>query len=245
MPHYFFDRNAITGKEVTLSGDTARHLLTVLRVTAGDEITLCDGQNRSYHCAVTKPLRKENILTASIRDIRDCKTEPPVRVTLYQALPKSEKLDVVVQKCVELGIHAIQPVITARTVARPSNESAKWQRLQKISKSAAEQSMRGIIPRVYEPVTFEAALSAVGSGDGKFHLIAYENECKVSLYEALKGKPATDAGIWVGPEGGFADYEISALRGKGAVTFTLGSRILRTETAGMAALTRVLFLWEG
>lgn len=238
MPKYFI-RSGVMGNSITLTGDDARHLLTVLRVGPGDSVLLCDGAGMDYVCVVQQTDRKANVLVVEVRERQACLSEPPAHVTLYQALPKSDKMDWIVQKCVEMGVSVIVPVMTARVEARVNETKiARWQR---ISASAAQQSMRGMIPQVESPLAFEAAVTK--STSAVLQLIAYENERGVTVRQVLAERSPCETAIWIGPEGGFTDMEITQLRKQGE-TVTLGPRILRTETAATALLAQLWCIWE-
>ena len=156
-------------------------------------------------------------------------------------MPKQDKLELVIQKSVELGVSEIIPVITDRSISRPK-DSGKTERLQKIAESAAMQSERGLIPSVRTPHTLEQAVKEKHSHS--LWLIANESEKTTNLKSIAKPDTSTPVGIWIGPEGGFSPNEINYLANAGAKSFTLGPRILRTETAALVALSQILCLWE-
>jgi 16S rRNA (uracil1498-N3)-methyltransferase len=171
---------------------------------------------------------------------RASQTEPKVKVALYQAWPKAGKMETITQKCVELGIHAIYPVLSARSVSRPDDFSAKRARLNRIAYEAAKQSQRGIIPEVHAL----EELSSVSFEGYELVLLAYEEEKVASRKSVIRGRQIKSAAVIIGPEGGFTPEEAAALQEKGAVSVSLGNRILRTETAGMAVLSMLLYEWE-
>ena len=242
MPKFFFDPAALNGSLVTLRGSEARHMIRVLRMKAGDRVILCDGYKTDYHCAIDYIQVNDGIITLTVEAVRPCEIEPPVRVTLYQGLPKGEKMEWAVQKCVELGIHAIIPVITARTVPQARDFKHKTERCQRVAASAAAQSMRGVIPRVSPPLSYSAA---VRQADQDIHLIAYEKELNCTVKQALRHQRFSSLGLWVGAEGGFTEEEVSVLQSDlAARAVTLGPRVLRAETAGMAALIHILCALE-
>jgi len=238
MPKYFFkpDKPLSIGSGVVLESDTAFHLINVLRVKPGDELTLCDGNNTDFIAAVA-PFSKKTKLTLLVKDITPCTTEPTTKITLYQALPKGDKLDLIIQKTVELGVTEIIPVVTSRSVVKIKDSAKKTERYQRIAESAAGQSMRGIIPKVHEPVNFKDA--SIESAT----FVAYEGEKNLLLKSAMR--PYDKINIWIGPEGGFAPEEILALTERGAIPISLGQRILRTETAAIAAVAQAICLLEG
>ena len=226
-----------SGDTAVLTGQEAHHVARVLRMRVGDDLLLCDGSGTDYGCRIISLTDGE--VQAQVLYRTPTESEPTVQVTLYQGLPKSEKMDLIVQKCVEIGITRIVPVGMARSIVKlNAAEGAKKQaRWQKIAASAAEQSGRGIVPEVAEPISFKQMLAAV----------AEENT--VTFYEG-GGVPLTDlvnestaaVSLVIGPEGGFEESEIEALREKGAHIVTLGKRILRCETAPLVALSVVMQL---
>lgn len=235
MPKYFFNAAKLNGNLINISGDTAHHIVHVLRMKTGDSLVLCDGANTDYFCEISQISKqsKEHVLTLLVNDTQTCITELPFQVTLYQALPKGDKLDLIVQKCTELGISRIVPVETARSVSRLKDIAKKTERYQRIATAAAGQSMRGIIPNIATPIKFEDAVEQI-----------YENETTIVLFEKEKlnsfkhalDSPSKNINIWIGPEGGFLKEEIEILCAKKATTASLGARILRTETAAIATM---------
>ena len=220
MPKYFVD------KDLHLNEETEHHLKRVLRVRIGEIIILCDGKNYDYHMKVISV----NPLKFELKNKIECKTEANCRITLYQALPKSDKLEWVIQKTVELGVYKIVPVITEHCDARINCN--KLSRYQKIAESAAGQSMRGIIPQVYTPVTFDEAIQASNATSTMIaaHEKAELNLCRTDI------NLAKEIGIWIGPEGGFSQKEIKLMEERNFKIVSLGPRILRTETAAIATL---------
>ena len=226
-----------SGDTAVLTGQEAHHVARVLRMRVGDDLLLCDGSGTDYGCRII--LLTDGEVQAQVLYRTPTESEPTVQVTLYQGLPKSEKMDLIVQKCVEIGITRSVPVGMARSIVKlNAAEGAKKQaRWQKIAASAAEQSGRGIVPEVAEPISFKQMLAAV----------AEENT--VTFYEG-GGVPLADlvnestaaVSLVIGPEGGFEESEIEALREKGAHIATLGKRILRCETAPLVALSVVMQL---
>ncbi len=225
------------GDTAVLTGQDAHHVARVLRMRVGEELTLCDGAGTDYVCRITAVDSGE--VQAQVLYRTPTESEPTTAVTLYQGLPKSEKMDLIVQKCVEIGITRIVPVATARSIVKlNAAEGAKKQaRWQKIAASAAEQSGRGIVPEVAEPMSFAAALKEM------------ERENAVVFYEgggeplsALVSEETRQVSLVIGPEGGFEAEEIERLRSVGAAVATLGKRILRCETAPLVALSVVMQL---
>ena len=242
MPKYFFKPQQLHGNTVQLYEETAHHLLHVLRAREGEMIMLCDGAGTDYHATIEQINAKKLLLECKITRQSPSLTEPPTKITLYQGLPKGDKLETIIQKCVELGVYEIIPVVTSRSVARAKNDTKKTIRYQRIAESAAGQSMRGIIPKINEPLNLTAAAQQLENAH--FSLVAYEEEKEYSLKSALSQHLNKNINLWIGPEGGFTKEEIDTLTALGAVTVTLGPRILRTETAAIAILAQVLCLIE-
>lgn len=236
MPKFFVDKNAINGKTAVINGEDAVHISKSLRMRTGESLVLCDCEGTDYHCTIIG--FSEGAVTLSVD--KECPTvsEPDCRVTLYQGYPKADKLELITEKAVELGVSEIVPVLMSRSVARPDEKSAakKSARLQRHALEAAKQSGRGIVPTVSDMINFKELLTRVS-----------QHELAVTCYEA-GGEPlrtfvgnAKDIAIIIGPEGGIAENEISELTEAGAKIVTLGKRILRTETAAIASITAVMY----
>lgn len=226
-----------TEDTAVLTGQDAHHVSRVLRMRVGEELTLCDGAGTDYVCRITALDHDE--VQAQVLYRTPTESEPTTAVTLYQGLPKSEKMDLIVQKCVEIGITRIVPVATARSivklnVAEGIKKQARW---QKIAASAAEQSGRGIVPEVAEPLSFKAALEAMKTENT---VVFYEGGGEA--LSALVNENTRQVSLVIGPEGGFEAEEIQRLREVGATVATLGKRILRCETAPLVALSVVMQL---
>jgi 16S rRNA (uracil1498-N3)-methyltransferase len=234
MPKYFLAPEAFKQGIITVPQETKHHLLRVLRLRPGERVLFCDGQNTDYTCVMLPFVGDE--LRFDVIGKNVCLNEPPYAVTLYQGVPKGDKMDEIVQKAVELGASRIVPLLTARTELPGRDFARRVARWQRIAQSAAGQCMRGIIPLVAEP------LSLIGLKKTEpLWFIAYEGERQTGIPNVLQSRVASDIGIFIGPEGGFAEDEIQTLP---AVPVTLGRRVLRTETAGIAALAQVMCCWE-
>ena len=229
-------------RTLTLDGDMAHYLLHVMRMTPGSELVICDGNNQDYHAVITYANAKKRTCTFSLSLPVPCNTEPVTHVTLYQALPKGDKLDSIIQKCVELGVSRIVPVATARAMAKPKDTEKKTARYQRIAEAAASQSLRGIVPKVCTAMHFNEAVAA-NEATHTLHLVAYENEPLRTVAALSPTRPPGPVAIWIGPEGGFTTEEVATLVAQGATPVSLGRRILRTETAGMAMLAMLSCLW--
>jgi len=237
MPKYFFAPEQLQGDKIILTGETAHHLQHVLRMNIGNQLTLCNGAEVDYISKI-ESLTKTQVTCKIIASLPTV-TEPLVKVKLYQALPKGDKLELIIQKCVEIGIAAIVPVITSRSVVRKI-DAKKLVRYRRIAEAAASQSMRGVIPSIETAVDFNDAIEQMCGTT----IVAYEEETQCTLKREVQQLPQTCINIWVGPEGGFSKEEISALIGRGATTVTLGPRVLRTETAAISMLAQIICLAE-
>jgi 16S rRNA (uracil1498-N3)-methyltransferase len=238
MPKFFAVKDNFINDTVVLRGGDAAHIAGALRGKPGDAIIVCDGLGRDY--AATLASVSPGEVVAVISDEYPSDTEPELKVTLFQALPKGDKFEFVIQKCVELGVYEIVPVITERTVVRLNEKSdKKLERYNSIAEAAAKQCMRGIIPRVRGFVSLaEAAALSAGLGQA---FVAYENEYQLGLKEYLKGGVGTSLGIFIGAEGGFTPEEIAMLKSRNIPSVSLGRRVLRAETAGLAAMAIIMY----
>ena len=233
--HRFFT-SEIQSNTAVVRGDDVKHIAKVLRLRKGDAVQLCDG--RGSECEAVIESIAPDAVVFSTRPWMKAKSEPDVSVTLFQCLPKAGKMETIIQKCVELGARGFVPVQSERCVVvlKPPYEG-RIERWQRVSEEAAKQSKRGRIPEVALP----QALAKLDFSVYDTVLVAYENERTVSLKQALKARPCRKIAIIVGPEGGFSEDEIGILTEKGAVSVSLGTRILRTETAGMAMLAQIMY----
>ena len=243
MNRFFIDPANIVGTKASLYGEDVKHIAAVLRLKAGDQVTLCDGRGNDYTAEINSISKAEvsfNILSAY------CSTaEPKCSITLFQGLPKSGKLETIIQKCVELGISDIVPVVMDRSVVRISKSdfNKKSERYQRVSMEAAKQSRRGIIPAVGQLISSKE----ISSEGFDALLLAYELEREKSIKAVMSSIDASAKriGVIVGPEGGISDDEAEYFSSIGAIPFSLGRRILRTETAGPAITAIILYHMEG
>ena len=232
----FFCEN-ITQGTATITGDDAHHISRVLRMKAGDALSLCDGAGNEYDAVITS-VSPEAVVCA-LGERHASEAESPVRVTLLQCLPKTGKMELIVQKCTELGVFAIVPVVSSRCVVVPNKDyDKKRERYNRVALEAAKQSRRGMIPSVL-PLT---ELKKIDVKAFDLFLVAYEDENTVSLKQALRAaKSPQSIALLIGPEGGLEEAEVAQLVKAGAKSVSLGPRILRTETAGMAMLAQTLY----
>jgi len=235
MPRFFLED--IAGEQAHIQGDDARHITKSLRMREGEELTLCDTKGTDYRCSI-ETLDYEEV-TVRVLEHSPSRSEVSCRIRLYQALPKGEKLEFIVQKATELGADEIVPVVTARCISRPLMRSMekKRERLQKIAYEAAKQSGRGKIPRILPMVNFSEALE--GMKQAELPLLFYE-ESYNPLHTILQGEPASIS-LMVGSEGGFTAKEAVDAQQAGIHLASLGSRILRCETAPVCALSAILY----
>lgn len=236
MANFFVEKRCIFGENAVIEGDEAKHIARVLRMEKGDLITLSAGEGVFYDCEITSVGEKS--LNAHILRQYPAPTEPKLKITLYQGIPKNPKLETIVQKAVEIGAVRIVPTVTSRIVAKAGSEN-KTERLRKIAYEAAKQSKRGIIPEVSSPLSFQDAVDEAAMSDGA--IIPYEEERSLSLKAALHGKEIRSLAVFIGPEGGFEEKEISKAASAGIIPVTLGRRILRTETAGLAVMAAAMY----
>ena len=229
---WFFSETEIPSDTYVLSGDNQKHA-AVLRLRPGETVTVVTPGGEQCTCEMTAAD------TLKIISRQRCENEPNVFVTLYQALPKGDKMDYIVQKCVELGVSRIVPVLTARCVSRPDEKALrkKRERWQKIALQAAMQSRRGIIPEVADCVSFKDAVRLTAANDKTIFFYELGGD---PVREILTDKPQT-IGMFIGSEGGFEQAEADLAIQNGAHAATLGKRILRTETAPLAALSIIMY----
>lgn len=245
MQNFFVTPSQVEGDRVVIDGSDVNHMKNVLRMRCGERLMVSDGNNRRYLCEVAGYEAGEAVLR--ILEEHETDTELPCRISLFQGLPKQEKMELIVQKCVELGVCEIIPTATRRCVVKLDDKKAekKTARWQQIAESAAKQAGRGMIPRVWEPLAYCDALKRARELD--VLLIPYElaegmAETK-RVIDAIE--PGQSVGILIGPEGGFEKEEVRLALETGAREITLGKRILRTETAGLAILSVLMFHLEG
>ncbi len=229
-------------QQIMIEGEDVKHISKVLRLRVGDTIEICDGIKWEY-IAEIQEISKDQV-RASFRERFPSHREASVKVKLYQGIPKAAKMELIIQKTTEMGITEVIPVITKRTIVQlnEKDQAKKNDRWKKIAVEAAKQSKRGILPYIHQPLTFQQALSHGEAND--INIIAYENEdhrgVRSILQEVKPSEPQT-IGIWIGPEGGFEKEEIEAAKEKSIHSVTLGPRILRTETAGLALLSMIMY----
>lgn len=244
MYHFFINQDQVEDDHIRVIGPDVNHIKNVLRMGAGEEVLISNGVDKDYLCEVTSVTSQE--VTARILTVEEGGRELPARITLFQGLPKGDKMELIIQKAVELGAYEIVPVETKRTVVKldKKKEEAKLRRWNAVSESAAKQSKRLIVPEVTGVKSLKEAL--VFSKEFDVTVIPFENAKGMERTREILSqvKPGMNVGIFIGPEGGFEDSEIELSESFGAKTVTLGKRILRTETAGLSVLSVLSYLLE-
>lgn len=244
MHHFFVEPEAVGKNEIRITGSDVNHIKNVLRMSADEELLISDGQGKDYCCIISR--MSETEIIADIKAENAERTELSSRFYLFQGLPKSDKMEFIVQKAVELGAYEIIPFKAKRSVVKLDDKKAdsKIKRWQCISESAAKQSKRGIIPKVKDVMTFKEAVEYAKTFD--MALIPYENfkDMKSTREVIEKIGQNMKVGIFIGPEGGFDSEEVDYAFENGIHPISLGKRILRTETAGLAILSVLMFKIE-
>ncbi len=246
MYQFFVEPEAIAGNRVSITGKDVNHIKNVLRMKEGEELAVSNGvDGKEYRCGILS-LGEDEIL-CELRFVKEDAVELPVKVYLFQGLPKSDKMELIIQKAVELGVYEVIPVATKRAVVKldAKKEKSKLMRWQAIAEAAAKQSKRACIPQVASLMSFKEAVQKAGKMDAK--LIPYEMAEDMShTRELIKAiKPGQSVAVFIGPEGGFSEEEIELAESNGVCPVTLGKRILRTETAGMTMLSILMYELEG
>lgn len=244
MHHFFVAPEQVKGEKVLVTGSDVNHMKNVLRMKPGEKLEISDGSSSNYICSIETFEEERAVLAICERQEAD--RELSSRLYLFQGLPKADKMELIIQKAVELGAFAVIPVATKRAVVRLDEKRAekKRQRWQAIAEGGAKQSGRTRIPEVYPVMDFKEALAFAEGLD--IGLIPYElaegMEETRDLISSIE--PGSSVGIFIGPEGGFETREVEAAMEKGIHPVTLGKRILRTETAGLAMLSVLMFHLE-
>lgn len=244
MYRFFSLEETFTKETIELTGEDVNHIKNVLRMKIGEEIQISNGQDKECICTI-ESMEKDKII-AKIVDVIGTSSELPVKITLYQGLPKGDKVEYIIQKAVELGAHRVVLVDTKRTVVKLDAKKAdkKIERYNAIALSAAKQAKRSLVPKVEGVMSFKEALKE--AKDMGEIIIPYENAKGISyareVIKGLKGKESI--GVLIGPEGGFTEEEVEQAMEHGAKCITLGKRILRTETAALTALSILMFELE-
>ena len=247
MYQFFVETNQIdiNNKSVIITGTDVNHIKNVLRMKIGEEIAVSNGQDgKEYRCGIAA--LEEDCVRCELRFIKEDGVELPSKIYLFQGLPKADKMELVIQKAVELGVYQVIPVAAKRCVVKLDDKKAKSKiaRWQGIAEAAAKQSKRGIIPQVADVMTFPQAVQMASSMGVK--LIPYELAEGMNKTKEIIGnlKAGQDIAIFIGPEGGFDEKEVELALNNGIEPITLGKRILRTETAGFTVLSWIMYQLE-
>lgn len=241
MPKFFVDQTAIKENMIEVVGNNFNHIKNVLRLSVDDEIIINDGQGYDYKCIIST--MDQNGICASIKEKLESTAEPFTKITLFQSLIKGEKMEWVIQKAVEIGVHEIVPLLTTRCVVKLEGDkkiAAKIDRWNKIAEAAAKQSGRGVVPVVHKPLEMDKAIQYIENHDLK-GFIPYEKESELGMRGVLQSQSCERFGILIGPEGGFTEEEVTMALSHQIQPITLGKRILRSETASLVALTSILY----
>ncbi|MBR4981262.1 MAG: 16S rRNA (uracil(1498)-N(3))-methyltransferase [Lachnospiraceae bacterium] len=246
MYQFFVEPSQIQGTRVVITGNDVNHIKNVLRMQPGEEIAVSNGEDgKEYRCGI-ETLGEDEIV-CSLRFVKEDGVELSSKIYLFQGLPKADKMELIVQKAVELGVYEIIPVSTKRAVVKLDEKKAKSKiaRWQTISEAAAKQSKRRIVPQIHAVMSFKEAVNY--AKDMPVKLIPYElAEGMEKTRELISNlKPGEDVAIFIGPEGGFEESEIQIALENRIEPITLGKRILRTETAGFTVLSWIMYQLEG
>ncbi len=245
MYQFFIEPSGIQGGQITITGSDVNHIKNVLRMRAGEKIAaVSEAEGRKYLCEIQK--LEEDAVYCRMLSAEEADAELPSKIFLFQGLPKGDKMELILQKAVELGCFEVVPVACRRCVVKldEKKQKSRVQRWQGISEAAAKQSGRRIIPRVHEVMQFSQALSYAAGMDVK--LIPYEQAENMSGTRKILDsvEPGQRIAVFIGPEGGFEEAEIEEAEGAGVIPVTLGRRILRTETAAITVLSWLMYHLE-
>lgn len=247
MPRFFVKTEQIKEKEIIITGEDVKHIKNVLRKKAGDKIEICNQETeKAYKCEI-KDIQENIILNQIIEETT--KEEDKIKVDIYQGLPKADKMELIIQKSIELGAHEIIPVDMKRCVVKldAKSENKKIERWQKIAESAAKQSGRNIIPKIKHMLKIDDIIKIKNEYDAI--IVCYENEKENTIKKELKQIKSNLAenlkiAVIIGPEGGLEEKDVEKLKQNGAKIVTLGNRILRTETVALNILSIIMYELE-
>lgn len=244
MYHFFVPPEQIGEELIRIAGPDVNHIRNVLRMRPGEKICVSDGQEASYYCIIDQITPEQ--VTARVTERTVESRELPAQIWLFQGLPKGDKMELIIQKAVELGVYAIVPVGMKRSVVKLDGKkaAAKQKRWESISESAAKQSGRQTVPRIADVTDLKGALAQAADLEQK--LLPYENETGMEGARAAIGncRAGDRIGVLIGPEGGFDPEEVALAQAAGFTSISLGRRILRTETAGLCMLSLLMFHLE-
>ena len=251
MQHFLVKPEQIAGNEIRILGEDVHHIARVLRMRPGEEISVSDGEtDREYRCGI-ESIGEDEVI-CRLRFIKEGGVELPLRITLFQGLPKADKMELIIQKATELGVYELVPLAAERSVVQLDEKKyeKKRERWQGIAEAAAKQSRRSVVPQIGEQMNMKQALKA--AAEMELAAIPYElaegmsatadfTKCFLKLAKEQSG---ARVGIFIGPEGGFSEEEAAAAAAAGVMPLSLGRRILRTETAGMSLLSYMMLHLE-
>ena len=245
MYQFFVEPHQIQGNQIIIGDNDVNHIKNVLRMKPGEELAVSNGlDGKEYRCGIVA--LEEDRIICELRFVKEDGVELASQVYLFQGLPKADKMEMIIQKCVELGVHAVVPVATKRCVVKLDDKKAKSKisRWQGIAEAAAKQSKRRIVPEVMDVISFKQALQFVK--DFEVKVIPYELAEDISKTREIIGalQPGQKIAVFIGPEGGFEEAEIKEALESGVVPITLGKRILRTETAGLTIMSWIMYQLE-
>ncbi len=246
MYHFFVEPSQIQGRDIIITGSDVNHIKNVLRMKPGEELSVSNGADgKEYRCGIEE-FREESIL-CRLRFVKEDGLELPSRIYLFQGLPKADKMELIVQKAVELGVYEVIPVAVKRSVVKLEEKKAeaKRARWQGIAEAAAKQSKRRVIPQVHPVMSMKEAVGYASGMD--IRLIPYELAEGMGRTKELISSivPGQTVAVFIGPEGGFEEKEIQEALAAGILPVTMGRRILRTETAGLTMLGWIMYQLEG
>lgn len=245
MYRFFVEPSQIQGKRIVITGRDVNHIKNVLRMKIGEEIAVSNGvDSREYRCGIEEYTESEVICT--LRFIKEDGVELPAKIYLFQGLPKADKMELVIQKAIELGAYEVIPVVAKRCVVKLDEKKAeaKISRWQGIAEAAAKQSRRGVIPAVHTVMSMQEAIKYAQTMDVRLipYELAEDMQRTRELIESVR--PGGSVAVFIGPEGGFEESEVQAALHAGIEPITLGRRILRTETAGLTVLSWLMYQLE-
>ena len=246
MPKFFVKENQIQNNIIEIIGTDINHIKNVLRLKENDKIEICNSDSQKNYLCEINELNDIAIKCNILEEITESR-EAEVKVTIFQGLPKSDKMELIIQKAVELGVYDITPVEMTRCVVKlnDKDKSKKIERWNKISEVAAKQCQRDIIPKINSVISIKGIIEEIENYDAI--ILAYEKEKEYTIKQELKklkSEKAKKIGIIIGPEGGLEEKEVEMLKDNGAHVITLGKRILRTETVALNVLSNIIYEFE-
>ena len=250
MPRFFVKTEQIKETEISIIGEDVKHIKNVLRKKIGDNLEICNQETAKTYICEIKEIKEETILTTILNEIES--SEDRIKVDIYQGMPKADKMELIIQKSIELGVNSIIPVDMKRCVVKldSKSENKKIERWQKIAESAAKQSGRNTVPQIRHIAKIEDIINLKNEYDSI--IVCYENEREntiknelLQLKDILEQKSEIKIAIVIGPEGGLEENDVKRLKENGAKIVTLGNRILRTETVALNILSVIMYELEG